>query len=70
MTQKERYLFLKAELARREKTMIGIAKLARTTRKTVYMVMSGKQVGRRIRPFIAESIGLDVHDIWPERRAA
>jgi len=70
MTVKERYLFLKAELVRREKTMAGIAEKAATSRMTVYRVMTGRQVGRRIRPFIAEAVGLNVAAIWPEQRRA
>ena len=70
MTQKERYRYIRSLMVRQGVTNVEVAKEANVSREYVYFVMTGQRTGYRIRRVLAEMIGLDVTDIWPEQRRA
>lgn len=61
-------LDIRIELMRRGITLKDIARRAGVSTPTVCKTIRGNSAyrGRRVRPYVAEALGLAVEDIWPD----
>ena len=66
MSAQERYRFIRSEMVRRGITNKAIADAAAVSREYVFMVLSGKSKGYRIRLLVAQKCQLPVQDLWPD----